>query len=61
MRTRTSFPPGHSYAASACCAELAAAAASFAVEKAAKHPYPEHPYAGAWAAIRRIDGTVIRP
>jgi mannonate dehydratase len=30
-------------------------------EKAAKFPFPEHPYAGAWAEIRRIDGTVIRP
>lgn len=30
-------------------------------EKAAKYPLPEHPYNGAWPAIRRIDGTVIRP
>src|SRR5918992_3767386 len=30
-------------------------------EKAARYPFPEHPYAGAWPAIRRIDGTVIRP
>jgi mannonate dehydratase len=30
-------------------------------EKAAKFPFPEHPYAGAWPEIRRIDGTVIRP
>ena len=29
--------------------------------KAAQHPFPEHPYRGAWPAIRRIDGTVIRP
>jgi mannonate dehydratase len=30
-------------------------------EKAARFPFPEHPYAGGWAAIRRRDGTVIRP
>jgi len=30
-------------------------------EKAALHPFPEHPYRGAWPAIRRRDGTVIRP
>ena len=30
-------------------------------EKAARHPLPEHPYGGAWPAIRRRDGTVIRP
>ncbi|MGV3722037.1 MAG: enolase C-terminal domain-like protein [Actinomycetota bacterium] len=29
--------------------------------KAAQYPFPEHPYNGAWPAIRRIDGTVIRP
>ena len=28
---------------------------------AAKYPFPEHPYNGAWPAIRRLDGTVIRP
>lgn len=28
---------------------------------AAKFPFPEHPYNGAWPAIRRADGTVIRP
>jgi mannonate dehydratase len=28
---------------------------------AAKFPFPEHPYNGAWEAIRREDGTVIRP
>jgi len=28
---------------------------------AAKYPFPEHPYNGAWPAIRRVDGTVIRP
>jgi mannonate dehydratase len=30
-------------------------------EKAAKYPLPEHPFNGAWPAIRRTDGTVIRP
>jgi mannonate dehydratase len=30
-------------------------------EKAARYPFPEHPYNGAWPAIRRMDGTVIRP
>jgi mannonate dehydratase len=30
-------------------------------EKAARYPFPEHPYNGAWPAIRRIDGTVVRP
>lgn len=30
-------------------------------EKAARYPLPEHPYRGAWPAIRRADGTVIRP
>lgn len=29
--------------------------------RAAKYPLPEHPYNGAWPAIRRADGTVIRP
>jgi mannonate dehydratase len=28
---------------------------------AARYPFPEHPYNGAWPAIRRMDGTVIRP
>ena len=28
---------------------------------AAKYPFPEHPYNGAWPAIRRLDGTVVRP
>ncbi len=28
---------------------------------AAKYPYPDHPYNGAWPEIRRRDGTVIRP
>lgn len=30
-------------------------------EKAARYPLPEHVYNGAWPAIRRADGTVIRP
>jgi mannonate dehydratase len=28
---------------------------------AAKYPFPEHPLNGAWPAIRRLDGTVVRP
>jgi mannonate dehydratase len=28
---------------------------------AAKYPFPEHPLNGAWPAIRKLDGTVIRP
>jgi mannonate dehydratase len=28
---------------------------------AAKYPFPEHPLNGAWPAIRRLDGTVIKP
>ena len=28
---------------------------------AARYPFPEHPLNGAWPAVRRIDGTVIRP
>ncbi|HEY2596498.1 MAG TPA: enolase C-terminal domain-like protein [Chloroflexota bacterium] len=28
---------------------------------AARYPFPEHALNGAWPAIRRIDGTVIRP
>ena len=30
-------------------------------ELAKKYPFPEHPLNGAWAPIRRRDGTVIRP
>lgn len=30
-------------------------------EAAARYPCPDLPYNGAWPAIRRIDGTVIRP
>jgi len=29
--------------------------------KAAQYPFPEDPFNGAWPAIRRLDGTVIRP
>lgn len=29
--------------------------------EAAKHPFPDHRYNGAWEAIRMDDGTVIRP
>ncbi len=28
---------------------------------AEKYPYPDHPFNGAWPAIRRLDGTVVRP
>lgn len=28
---------------------------------AARFPFPEHPYNGAWPAIRRADGSVVRP
>jgi mannonate dehydratase len=28
---------------------------------AAKYPFPEHPYNGAWPEIRRRDGTVVKP
>ena len=28
---------------------------------AAKYPFPDHPFNGAWPAIRRLDGTVVRP
>ena len=28
---------------------------------AERFPYPEHPYNGAWPAIRRADGSVVRP
>jgi mannonate dehydratase len=30
-------------------------------DKAAKYPYPEHIYNGAWPEVRRWDGTVIKP
>jgi mannonate dehydratase len=30
-------------------------------KEAAKYPFPEHPLNGAWPAVRRRDGTVIRP
>jgi mannonate dehydratase len=30
-------------------------------QAAARYPFPEHPYNGAWPEIRRADGTVIRP
>jgi mannonate dehydratase len=30
-------------------------------ELAAKYPFPDHPLNGAWPAIRRADGTVIKP
>jgi mannonate dehydratase len=30
-------------------------------ELAAKFPFPDHAYNGAWPEIRRLDGTVIRP
>jgi mannonate dehydratase len=30
-------------------------------ELAAKYPFPEHPLNGAWAPVRRLDGTVVRP
>jgi mannonate dehydratase len=29
--------------------------------KAARYPFPEHEYNGAWPEIRRLDGTVIKP
>ena len=28
---------------------------------AAKFPFPDHPYNGAWPAIRRRDGSIVRP
>jgi mannonate dehydratase len=28
---------------------------------AAKYPFPEHPLNGGWPAVRRIDGSVVRP
>ena len=30
-------------------------------ELAAKFPYPDHPYNGAWPAIRKRDGSLVRP
>ena len=30
-------------------------------ELAARYPFPEHRYGGAWSEIRRIDGTVVKP
>ena len=30
-------------------------------ERAAAFPYPEHPFNGAWPAIRRQDGSIVRP
>jgi len=30
-------------------------------EQAARHPYPDHPFNGAWPAIRRRDGSIVRP
>lgn len=30
-------------------------------EAAAKFPYPDHPYNGAWPAIRKRDGSIVRP
>lgn len=30
-------------------------------DAAAQYPFPDHPINGAWPAIRRLDGTVIRP
>ena len=43
--------------------ELAALYGTYPLDeaKAAKYPCPELPYNGAWPAIRRADGTVIRP
>jgi mannonate dehydratase len=29
--------------------------------RAARYPFPEHEYNGAWPEVRRLDGTVIRP
>jgi len=28
---------------------------------AAKYPFPEHEYNGAWPEVRRLDGTVVKP
>jgi len=30
-------------------------------ELAAEFPFPDHPYNGAWPAIRRRDGSIVRP
>ena len=30
-------------------------------EAAARFPYPDHPYQGAWPAIRRRDGGIVKP
>lgn len=30
-------------------------------QAAARYPFPEHPTNGAWAEIRRLDGTVVKP
>ena len=30
-------------------------------EQAARFPYPDHPYQGAWPAIRRRDGGIVKP
>jgi mannonate dehydratase len=30
-------------------------------ERAARYPFPDHPYAGGWPTIRRADGSVVRP
>ena len=29
--------------------------------RAARYPFPEHEYNGAWPEIRRLDGTVVKP
>ena len=31
------------------------------LKAAAKYPYPEHKYNGAWPEIRRTDGSIIKP
>ena len=30
-------------------------------QAAARYPFPDHPYNGAWPAIRRADGSIVRP
>jgi mannonate dehydratase len=30
-------------------------------EAAARYPFPDHPFNGAWPEIRRVDGTVVKP
>jgi mannonate dehydratase len=30
-------------------------------ELAARYPFPEHEYNGAWPEVRRLDGTVVKP